>query len=215
MMTRNIYIASSTAPYFTVKRCTFDGVSGFAKSRAQENVRRLHATAARGFHLDSILEVSSASTDELGLSLSAFNLKNAQGDTVEALFQASKKFANGGPYRDLLTAKRGKAKKDERLRNSGPLVAFVGPYSGREYPLKPTTAYYDFLYIRTLLENGDLCQEIIDRDLVAFSDIWFNPDKSLNCQAEACSIFAGLMKAGKEVPEDFDEFVRMTWGGAA
>lgn len=211
-MMRYVYCALPEAPFYAIKRITFDGVSGFAKSRAQENVTRLHDIAKRSFKLNDVLEVSSASPDELGLSLSAFNLKNAQGDTVEALFQASKKFAHGGPYTDLLGAKRGKAKKDERLRNSGPLVAFVGPYSGREYPLKPATAYYDFLYIRTLLENGALCQEIIDRNLTAFTDIWFNPGHSLNCQAEACAIFSGLMQAGKEVPADFNEFVALIWG---
>ncbi len=211
-MMRVIYCASTEAPFYAIKRVTFDGVSGFAKSRAQENVKRLHESAKRSFKLADVLEVSSASPDDLGVALSAFNLKNAQGDTVEALFQASKKFAHGGPYTDLLGAKRGKAKKDERLQNSGALVGFVGPYSGREYPLKPATAYYDFLYIRTLLENGALCQEIIDRQLSAFSDIWFNPEHSLNCQAEACAIFAVLMKVGKEVPADFDQFVALIWG---
>ena len=211
-MMRYVYCALPEAPFFTVKRVTFDGVSGFAKSRAPVNVARLHDIVKRSFKLNDVLEVSSASPDALGVSLSAFNLKNAQGDTVEALFQASKKFAHGGPYTDLLGAKCGKAKKDERLRNSGPLVAFVGPYSGREYPLKPITAYYDFLYIRTLLENGVLCQEIIDRNLGVFSDIYFNPEKSLNCQAEACAIFSGIMSAGKTVPADFGEFVRLIWG---
>lgn len=140
-MIRYIYCTSTVAPYFTVKRITFDGVSGFAKSRAQENVKHLHESARRSFKLTDVLEVSSASPDGLGIALSAFNLKNAQGDTVEALFQASKKFAHGGPYTDLLGAKRGKAKKDARLHNSGSLVAFVGPYSGKEYPLKPAAAF--------------------------------------------------------------------------
>ena len=86
-MMRYVYCALPEAPFYTIKRVTFDGVSGFAKSRVQENVKRLHDIAKRSFKLNDVLEVSSASPDALGVSLSAFNLKNAQGDTVEALFQ--------------------------------------------------------------------------------------------------------------------------------
>lgn len=207
MLTRLIYCPSAEAPFFTTKKITFDGVSGFAKSRAQENVRRLHESVKRAFHLDPILEVSSASSDELGKNLSAFNLEDCRGNSVEGLFQSSKKFAHGGPYPDLLEAKRGKAKKDSRLQDSGPLIGFVGPYSGKEYPKNPATAYYDFLYLRVLLENSELCQELIDRNPQAFSDIWFNPEKSLNCQAEACAIFSGMMEAGISIPASFEDFV--------
>ena len=86
-MMRYVYCALPEAPFYAIKRVTFDGVSGFAKSRVQENVKRLHDIAKRSFKLNDVLEVSSASPDALGVSLSAFNLKNAQGDTVEALFQ--------------------------------------------------------------------------------------------------------------------------------
>lgn len=212
MLTRLIYCPSAEAPFFTTKRITFDGVSGFAKSRAQENVRRLHDSAKHAFHLDDILEVSSASSDELGERLSAFNLKDSRGNSVEGLFQSSKKFAHGGPYPDLLEVKKGKAKKDSRLKDSGPLIGFVGPYNGKEYPKNPTTAYYDFLYLRVLLENPELCQELIDRNSKAFSDIWFNPEKSLNCQAEACAIFSGMMEAGESIPASFEDFVSKVFG---
>lgn len=212
MLTRLIYCPSAEAPFFTTKRVTFDGVSGFAKSRAQENVRRLHDSAKRAFHLDDILEVSSASPDLLGERLSAFFLKDSKGNSVESLFQASKKFAHGGPYLDLLEVKKGKAKKDSRLQDSGPLIGFVGPYSGKEYPKNPTTAYYDFLYLHVLQENPDLCRYLSARTPAAFSDIWFNPEKSLNCQAEACAIFLGLQKAGVTVPETFEDFVSKVFG---
>lgn len=150
-------------------------------------------------------EVSSAADNELGVKLSAFNLKNKDGKTVECIFQSSKKFENGGPYLDLLDVSSNVAKKDKRLRTSGNLVAFV--LNGKEYPLIPRTAFYDFVYISALLENKDLCENLDNYN--AFSDIWFNPDKSLNCQAEAMALYRGLKQANKldKAMASFDEFV--------
>ena len=150
-------------------------------------------------------EVSSAADNELGVKLSAFNLKNKDGKTVECIFQSSKKFENGGPYLDLLDVSSNVAKKDKRLRTSGNLVAFV--LNGKEYPLIPRTAFYDFVYIGALLENKDLCENLDNYN--AFSDIWFNPDKSLNCQAEAMALYRGLKQANKldKAMASFDEFV--------
>ena len=89
-------------------------------------------------------EVSSAAKNELGNKLSAFNLKDVKGRTLECVFQSSKKFKHGGPYLDLLEVAPAKAKKDYRLKNSGELVAFV--LDGEEYHLSPKTAFYDFIY---------------------------------------------------------------------
>lgn len=150
-------------------------------------------------------EVSSAANNELGVKLSAFNLKNKDGKTVECIFQSSKKFEKGGPYLDLLDVPSNVAKKDKRLRTSGNLVAFV--LNGKEYPLIPRTAFYDFIYISALLENKDLCENLDSYN--AFSDIWFNPEKSSNCQAEAMALYRGLKQANKldKAIASFDEFV--------
>lgn len=151
------------------------------------------------------LEVSSKSNNEIGKKLSAFNLKNKDGLTVECLFQASKKFENGGPYLGLLNAPSNKSKKDNRLNNSGKLVAFVK--DGKEYPLIPRTAFYDYLYISVLMENKDLWDEIDKNN--AFSDVWFNPDEKINCQAEAVAIFKGLRQSGnlENTMKSYDDFV--------
>lgn len=55
-----------------------------------------------------ILEVSTKSTNPTGVALSAFNLKFYEIKTdreypLENIFQSSKVFERGGPYRDLLT----------------------------------------------------------------------------------------------------------------
>ena len=150
-------------------------------------------------------EVSSAAKTELGNKLSAFNLKDKQGRLLECVFQSSKKFENGGPYLDLLDVAPNKAKKDARLKNSGNLIAFVK--DGEEYPLIPRTAFYDFIYIDALMANHDLWVKIDNYD--TFSDIWFNPDKSLNCQAEAMAIFRGLKESGhlEEAMKSYNDFV--------
>lgn len=50
------------------------------------------------------------------------------------------------------------------------------------------------LYINSLNQHKSLANQIIKYD--AFTDIEFNPEKSKNCQAEACSIYIFLYKSG-------------------
>lgn len=57
------------------------------------------------------------------------------------------------------------------------------------------------------MANLDLWDEIDNYD--AFSDVWFNPDKSLNCQAEAMAMFRGLKEGNHldEAMKSYDDFV--------
>ena len=48
------------------------------------------------------------------------------------------------------------------------------------------------LYINALAENSQLTEEIMEFD--AFTDIEFNPNKSLNCQARAAALFVAMKK---------------------
>lgn len=52
--------------------------------------------------------------------------------------------------------------------------------------------FYDFLYINALISNPDLCERVMGYD--TFTDIEFNPKKSLNCQARAMAIFVTLKR---------------------
>lgn len=131
-----------------------------------------------------LLEASSASPSPLGRSLSAFNLKTDRFTdrpvSVECLFQAGKVFTAGGPYKDLLGKQSWQAKKDMRLRTSGSLVSF--DLCGERFPLEPRTFFYNWLYINALRDNPELADEVVKYD--AFSDIFFNPERQVNCQAE-------------------------------
>lgn len=85
------------------------------------------------------------------------------------------------------------AKRDERLRSSGSLTKFS--FFGTDWALEPKTAFYDWLYINALLKNPDLVGRVTDRD--AFSDIEFNPERSINCQARSVALFCALFHNNK------------------
>ena len=63
-----------------------------------------------------------------------------------------------------------------------------------DWELIPRTMFYDFLYISALMQDKKLAEEILKYDI--FTDIEFNPQKSLNCQARSVAIFVSLHKRG-------------------
>ncbi|BCL69837.1 hypothetical protein TUMSATVNIG1_17920 [Vibrio nigripulchritudo] len=176
------------------KLVDFKWFSGFAKSQKQKSIVELHSTA-RTLGFEKVLEVSSKSEDELGICLSAFNLtittpRNNNRFTVETAFQGSKVFAKGGPYKDLFGMDSLAAKKDIRLKESGNLIAFE--FYDKKFPLEPKTFFYDWLYINALVQNKELADSVVKYD--CFTDIEFNPQKSINCQAHAVALYVSLHK---------------------
>lgn len=192
----------------------FDWYPGFSKSQAQKSIASLHRVAAAEQNISNVLEISSKSPDPLGVSLSAFNLmlKLAENHkmSVECAFQGSKVFERGGPYIDLYSASSREAKTDERLRNSGNLVAFN--FLGEDFPTYPMTAFYDWLYITALWQHAKLAQELLA--FQGFSDIVFNPKRSVNCQARSAALFVSLYHHGviERIVQDKDYFVHLITG---
>jgi len=80
------------------------------------------------------------------------------------------------------------AKKDPRLLESGDLIAFN--YDDEDWPLMPPTVFYDWLYCSALQQNKSQAEALLQFD--AFTDIEFNPVKSINCQAASAAIFISL-----------------------
>jgi hypothetical protein len=162
MATRPVFKPLSVFPFVEEIPVEFKWYPGFAKSQAQKSLQSLHS-AAKQLGISSILEISSRSTDPLGISLSAFNLKitpqNGPGMSVECAFQGSKVFKHGGPFHDLYTVSSIEAKKDPRIRNSGDLVAFN--FLGESFPITPVTAFYDWLYMTALFQNPELSKELL------------------------------------------------------
>ena len=111
---------------------------------------------------------------------------------MECAYQASKVFETGGPYVDLLGKRSIDAKRDPRLVGSGRLVKFR--FYGEDWPLEPKTAFYDWLYINALHKHPDLAAYVLSQQ--GFSDIAFNPEKSVNCQAYAAALYLSLSRRG-------------------
>ena len=75
-------------------------------------------------------------------------------------------------------------------------------------PLNPKTVFYNWLYINAVLENPLLAAELLKYN--AFTDIEFNPKKSINCQAKAAALFVALSRQGKiEQCRGFDSFYQI------
>jgi len=170
----------------------FEWHAGFAKSQAQKSIASLHA-AAKERGLSPVLEISSKSNQPLGVSLSAFNLTLQLQDrrmSVESAFQGSKVFEGGGPFHELYDASSRDAKTDERIRSSGKLIGFN--LLGEEWPTEPLTCFYDWLYISALTQHPDAAREVLK--FSAFSDIAFNPEKSINCQARSAAVYVAVAR---------------------
>lgn len=170
---------------------SFQWHKGMAPSQKKKNVAELHEAAEkRG--ISPILEVSTKSEEKLGQRLSAFNLMvdldNGQRVSLESAFQSGKVFEKGGPFLDLLQVEGRDAKRDVRLTNSGALVGFH--FEGKDFPLIPKTAFYDWLYIRALYPHREFLQRL--NRYMGFTDIEFNPERSINCQARSCATFVSL-----------------------
>jgi hypothetical protein len=164
--------------------------SGFAPIQKKKNVASLHHSAEL-MGIGPLLEISSKSEREAGRRLSAFNLQTVVEDrqtSIECAFQSSKVFENGGPYRDLLWVDSREAKRDSRLKESGRLIAF--DFNSRHYPLSPPTMFYDWLYCNALFPHRDWLTRL--RQCAGFTDIEFNPGRSINCQARSCAAFVAM-----------------------
>lgn len=191
MAMRPVFEVSLDKKLFVQKNIEFQWYSGFALSQKRKCIQSLHQNYLAIYPNKNILEISSKSENELGIKLSAFNLMmNFGGKTfsVETAYQGGKIFEYGGPYTDLLDKPSIAAKKDIRLKNSGKITGVS--FFGKDFPLKPVTFFYNWLYINALNQNDELSKEVTKYN--AFTDIVFNPQKSLNCQAMATAIYVSL-----------------------
>lgn len=184
----------------------FQWFAGFALVQKQRSIASLHQAIQSANMEAKPLEISTKGMVDLGVQLSAFNLKLNR-YTLENIFQSSKVFSNGGPYRDLLDVYPKEAKKDERLRNSGMLVGFN--YNGIDFPTVPKTVFYDYIYINAVKQT--LRPEEIEKitEYSHFTDIEFNPQRSINTQAKTVAILRLMLDLYHELPSlDVSEFIR-------
>lgn len=203
MAERPIFVPVLTGP--TLVRTwdiSFTWSAGMSVKQAQKSIDSLHEAAKQRMKIDKVLEISSKSRDPKGVKLSAFNLmiktkKYNHTFSVECAYQSAKVFEHGGPYKDLRDKTSREAKLDPRLKSSGRLLKFQ--LFDAEWGLEPKTAFYDWLYINALHNEPELAEHV--REHRAFSDIAFNPEKSLNCQAYSAALYVALHERGLLSPE--------------
>jgi hypothetical protein len=191
----------------------FKWSSGFAVVQKEKNIKALRE-AAGAAGLSPLLEISTKSDNKRGRHMSAFHMTvptMAYGRIkLELAFQGSKVFERGGPFTDLyLKGEKeiGEAKRDPRLKQSGNLVAFE--FEGFRFPLEPKTIFYDWLYITFLNDYRDWAPTLYA--YAGFTDVEFNPHRSINCQARSAALFVSLMKQGllDEAVESPQTFIRL------
>ena len=195
--TRPLFVPDSDGVLVLERALTFTWHPGMALAQQQRSVDEFHREAERnGF--SPVLEVSTRSKSPLGVSLSAFNLRLQtsmveHSVTVEAAFQSSKLYIKQGAPTYLLGWEDGRSIKARVREFQGePITGFR--FEEADWPLVPTTAFYDFLYLRGL---RDLCNDHaqLEPEIMTyqgFTDIAFNPKRSLNCQARSLALFVAL-----------------------
>ena len=173
----------------------FERHVGFASRQKKKSINDMHQVIRKKYGFNHVLELSSKSGNKLSFLLSPLSLKltNENGGepySVENAFQSSMVFEDGGPYTDLLSAPPRQAKKDERLITSGELIGYN--YFGMEWSVEPLTTFYDWLYVNALKQNPQLHEEVMQYQ--AFTDMEFNPKKSIHSSAYALAMFVALHK---------------------
>jgi hypothetical protein len=214
MAKRPLFLSTSNSQqFFKEVEIEFKFFNGFSLTQKAKSIVSLHQSAnIQG--IDNILEVSTKSSLAIGWALSAFNLMiDFDGDkkiSLECAFQGSKIFEGEKQYKDIYLKSSLEAKKDARLKTSGAIIGFE--FEGEYWDNEPKTAFYDWMYIKALYQNNpqtldELCT------YTAFSDIEFNPAKSINCQARTCAILVSLIKQQKieEALSSKEKFIEMVY----
>lgn len=214
MAKRPAFLPRAMLPFVERFDVEFQWFAGFAVSQAQRSIASMHDALSRR-DIQPALEISTKSPAALGVELSAFNLLVRHGDlelSVESAFQGSKVFSSGGPFHDLYEAPSGHAKRDPRLRSSGDVIGF--DFLGDVWPTTPTTGFYDWLYMSALARHREAHDELPRFN--AFTDIAFNPKKSLNCQARSAATFVGLVRTGllDRAVENRDAFLSLVYSAS-
>ncbi|MDE7254476.1 MAG: hypothetical protein K2O32_16255 [Acetatifactor sp.] len=177
---------------------SFEWFPGFAVSQKQKSIESLHNAIREVDANAKPLEISTKSKDPIGVKLSAFNLR-LNNYALENIFQSAKVFENGGPYLDLLDVLPKEAKRDERLHNSGKLKAFR--YQQEDFPLNPKTVFYDFIYISAVKQSLAIDEINAISNYNYFTDIEFNPTKSMNTQARTVAMIQLILDEYGYLPD--------------
>jgi hypothetical protein len=162
----------------------FEWFLGMARTQKQKSITAFHQKAEEvGYQ--KVLEISTYSLQPLGRQMSAFKLICNLGydsGIVEELYQKGK----------VLSVDESTSISSEELKGKRP-ISFV--FEGYQWPLNPQTCFYDWLYLNALNQNIELSKQIFE--FSAFTDIAYNPKKSLSTQARSAALYVALKKLEK------------------
>lgn len=214
MAVRPVFVPFPKAPYVAKIDISFNWNPGLSEAQKKRNVAALHESFNVRYPEKKLLEISTKSLQQSGIELSAFNLRKyvpslGRSVPVECVYQGSKVFSSGDPFIDLYEKTPREAKKDERIQSSGRLIGFS--FDGEDYDSEPVSAFYMWLYINALAEDPERAKKLLKYD--GFTDIEFNPEKSVSCQAQAAAAYKSLSVLGLlQECRDFSDFKALISG---
>lgn len=184
MANRPIYISTGNIhnPY-TEDHINFEWTPGYSYKQKEKRRESLKKEIEKKYDIDKWLEVSTISDKDIGKKLSALNLKLTLTDnkkySVESIYQVSKVYENNQ------------------------IVKFK--FRNKEFENTPYGMYYDYLYMIALYQNKEYHNLI--NNYYLFTDLFFNPNKSINTQARAIAIFKTLYDSNYlDILENTDSF---------
>jgi hypothetical protein len=180
--------------YLQISQIDFEWFPGFSITQKRKSIRSLHqAFLNKNSISGKILEVSTKSENPLGVKLSAFRLSSFATSntsmTVEEAYQKGKRFSDG-----YLPDEDSDIRQIKAENRNHQITGFK--FANMEFPTHPESMFYDYIYWRFLYENPNLVQELIEGQYMAFSDIEFNPNRSISSQARSVAIFVSLYHRG-------------------
>jgi len=150
-----------------IKNIEFNWIKGISYSQKCKRRDEFHKEIQKKYDINRVLEVSTKSNKDIGIKLSAFNLKFKYKDnikSVEEIYQSSKIIDNNS------------------------IIGFK--YEDIFFENEPKGMFYDWLYISALKQNEEYLNQLEEYEV--FTDIEFNPKRSYNCQARAVAIYKTL-----------------------
>ena len=209
MAVRKVFLSLTEYPYVKEISVTFPWLNGAKQQNVQAVLDAFHDV----YPDVPALEVSLASSQPEGVGAAAmklpFCLKTQQDVPVGMVYEASKVFADGGPYPELLQLPSQKRGKNRPQPKDGKCIGYR--LEETDYPVQPYPyAFFNWLYGCTLRRNPEQAGRVLK--FGAFSDLDLGSSKKdRNSPARAAAVYAGLAAAGKlDCYESFEAFVRQT-----
>ncbi len=190
------------------KNFEFTWFPRFSVSQKRKSIESLHSQIHAAYPSANPQEISTKGEIPLGTKLSAFNL-HLDHIPLECVFQSSKVFNDTDkPHLEWRSLHPKEAKAATRALHEQGKILTGFFYDGESFPLLPKTAFYDYIYLQSVAESLTIeeIQDVMNYDF--FTDIEFNPQRSINTQARTVALLRHiLLQFGSLRSFSKDEFI--------